>query len=79
MGASARGNAGLRVPKAQVVARMELTPVFRRAMAGLSRGVGASAAPLHPGYAYYTAVSMGLDVFNVPLPEGAKPYFAQPK
>jgi 4-carboxymuconolactone decarboxylase len=28
---------------------------------------------------YYAAVSMVLDVFNVPLPEGAKPYFAEPK
>ena len=28
---------------------------------------------------YYTGVSMILDVFNVPLPEGAKPYFPEPK
>ena len=28
---------------------------------------------------YYSAVSMVLNVFNVPLPEGAKPYFAEPK
>jgi 4-carboxymuconolactone decarboxylase len=28
---------------------------------------------------YYTAVSMVLNVFNVPLPEGAAPYFAEPK
>ena len=28
---------------------------------------------------YYTSVSMILDVFNVPLPEGATPYFAEPK
>jgi 4-carboxymuconolactone decarboxylase len=28
---------------------------------------------------YYTAVSMVLDVFNVPLPDGAAPYFAEPK
>ena len=28
---------------------------------------------------YYTAVSMILNVFNVPLPEGAAPYFAEPK
>ena len=28
---------------------------------------------------YYTAVSMILNVFNVPLPEGATPYFAEPK
>jgi 4-carboxymuconolactone decarboxylase len=28
---------------------------------------------------YYTGVSMILNVFNVPLPEGAKPYFPEPK
>src|SRR5205807_8703631 len=28
---------------------------------------------------YYTAVSMVLNVFNVPLPEGATPYFPEPK
>jgi 4-carboxymuconolactone decarboxylase len=28
---------------------------------------------------YYTAVSMILNVFNVPLPDGAAPYFAEPK
>jgi 4-carboxymuconolactone decarboxylase len=28
---------------------------------------------------YYTAVSMILNVFNVPLPEGTAPYFAEPK
>jgi 4-carboxymuconolactone decarboxylase len=28
---------------------------------------------------YYTSVSMILDVFNVPLPEGAEPYFPEPK
>jgi len=28
---------------------------------------------------YYTAVSMILNVFNVPLPEGMTPYFAEPK
>jgi 4-carboxymuconolactone decarboxylase len=28
---------------------------------------------------YYTAVSMILNVFNVPLPEGTTPYFAEPK
>lgn len=28
---------------------------------------------------YYTGVSMVLNVFNVPLPEGATPYFAEPK
>jgi 4-carboxymuconolactone decarboxylase len=28
---------------------------------------------------YYTGVSMVLNVFNVPLPEGAAPYFAEPK
>lgn len=28
---------------------------------------------------YYTAVSMILNVFNVPLPEGTVPYFAEPK
>jgi 4-carboxymuconolactone decarboxylase len=28
---------------------------------------------------YYTGVSMMLNVFNVPLPEGAKPYFPEPK
>jgi 4-carboxymuconolactone decarboxylase len=28
---------------------------------------------------YYTAVSMVLNVFNVPLPDGAAPYFAEPK
>ena len=28
---------------------------------------------------YYAAVSMVLNVFNVPLPEGATPYFAEPK
>jgi 4-carboxymuconolactone decarboxylase len=28
---------------------------------------------------YYTAVSMVLDVFNVPVPDGAGPYFAEPK
>jgi 4-carboxymuconolactone decarboxylase len=28
---------------------------------------------------YYTAVSMILNVFNVPLPEGAAPHFAEPK
>ena len=28
---------------------------------------------------YYTAVSMILNVFNVPLPEDAKPYFPEPK
>jgi 4-carboxymuconolactone decarboxylase len=28
---------------------------------------------------YYAAMSMVLDVFNVPLPEGATPYFAEPK
>ena len=27
---------------------------------------------------YYTSVSMVLNVFNVPLPEGAVPYFAEP-
>lgn len=28
---------------------------------------------------YYTSVSMVLNVFNVPLPDGAAPYFAEPK
>src|SRR5215813_4190486 len=28
---------------------------------------------------YYTGVSMVLNVFNVPLPDGAQPYFAEPK
>jgi 4-carboxymuconolactone decarboxylase len=28
---------------------------------------------------YYAGVSMILNVFNVPLPEGAAPYFAEPK
>ena len=28
---------------------------------------------------YYAAVSMVLNVFNVPLPEGATPHFAEPK
>ena len=28
---------------------------------------------------YYTGVSMILNVFNVPLPEGAQPYFPEPK
>jgi len=28
---------------------------------------------------YYVGVSMILNVFNVPLPEGASPYFAEPK
>jgi 4-carboxymuconolactone decarboxylase len=28
---------------------------------------------------YYVGVSMILDVFNVPLPEGSAPYFAEPK
>ena len=28
---------------------------------------------------YYTSVSLVLNVFNVPLPEGATPYFAEPK
>ena len=28
---------------------------------------------------YYTGVSMVLNVFNVPLPDGAAPYFAEPK
>jgi 4-carboxymuconolactone decarboxylase len=28
---------------------------------------------------YYTTVSMVLNVFNVPLPEGASPYFPEPK
>jgi len=28
---------------------------------------------------YYTGVSMILDVFNVPLPGGTEPYFAEPK
>ena len=28
---------------------------------------------------YYTAVSMILNIFNVPLPEGTVPYFAEPK
>jgi len=28
---------------------------------------------------YYTAVSMVLNIFNVPLPEGTAPYFAEPK
>ena len=28
---------------------------------------------------YYTGVSMILNVFNVPLPEDAKPYFPEPK
>ncbi len=28
---------------------------------------------------YYTGVSMILNVFNVPLPEGTAPYFAEPK
>src|SRR5262252_6577418 len=28
---------------------------------------------------YYTGVSMVLNVFNVPLPDGAEPYFAEPK
>jgi 4-carboxymuconolactone decarboxylase len=28
---------------------------------------------------YYAGVSMVLNVFNVPLPEGAAPYFAEPK
>jgi len=28
---------------------------------------------------YYTGVSMVLNVFNVPLPEGTTPYFAEPK
>ena len=28
---------------------------------------------------YYTGVSMILNIFNVPLPEGATPYFAEPK
>jgi 4-carboxymuconolactone decarboxylase len=28
---------------------------------------------------YYTGVSMILNAFNVPLPEGAEPYFAEPK
>jgi 4-carboxymuconolactone decarboxylase len=28
---------------------------------------------------YYTGVSMVLNAFNVPLPEGAQPYFAEPK
>jgi len=28
---------------------------------------------------YYAGVSMVLNVFNVPLPEGATPYFAEPK
>ena len=28
---------------------------------------------------YYTGVSMVLNVFNVPLPEDAKPYFPEPK
>jgi 4-carboxymuconolactone decarboxylase len=27
---------------------------------------------------YYTSVSMVLNVFNVPLPDGAEPYFAEP-
>ena len=28
---------------------------------------------------YYTGVSMILNIFNVPLPEGTTPYFAEPK
>jgi 4-carboxymuconolactone decarboxylase len=28
---------------------------------------------------YYTGVSMVLNIFNVPLPEGTTPYFAEPK
>ncbi len=28
---------------------------------------------------YYTSVSLVLNVFNVPLPEGAEPYFGEPK
>ena len=28
---------------------------------------------------YYAGVSMVLNIFNVPLPEGATPYFAEPK
>ena len=28
---------------------------------------------------YYTAVSMILNIFNVPLPQGTAPYFAEPK
>jgi 4-carboxymuconolactone decarboxylase len=28
---------------------------------------------------YYAGVSMVLNVFNVPLPEGATPYFTEPK
>ena len=28
---------------------------------------------------YYASVSMVLDIFNVPLPEGTTPYFAEPK
>jgi len=28
---------------------------------------------------YYTSVSMVLNIFNVPLPEGTTPYFAEPK
>jgi len=28
---------------------------------------------------YYAAVSMVLNIFNVPLPEGTTPYFAEPK
>ena len=28
---------------------------------------------------YYTGVSMILNIFNVPLPEGTEPYFAEPK
>jgi len=28
---------------------------------------------------YYTGVSMVLNIFNVPLPDGAAPYFAEPK
>jgi hypothetical protein len=31
------------------------------------------------GLPYYTVVSRVLDVFNVPLPEGASAYFAEPK
>ena len=39
-------------------------------------GICVSAAVL---LGYYAAVSMVLNVFNVPLPEGATPYFAEPK
>jgi 4-carboxymuconolactone decarboxylase len=28
---------------------------------------------------YYTSVSMVLNIFNVPLPDGAEPYFSEPK